>query len=1297
MNEIDIQQPPLAYTASVFAVKNKRRKMEDRHVIHHDLNLLLNLKDCPPHSYYAVFDGHSGVDAASYASAHLHVNIANHPDFLTDTPTAITEAYKITDQNFSNKCFQENLKSGTTAVCALFRERTFYLSWVGDSQAVLVKEGIPAIVTSPHKPDREDEKKRVEDLGGSIQFIGTYRVNGMLAVTRAIGDADHKPFISSEPEITVVNLEGNEDFLILACDGVWDVMSPEDVVAALYYNLLENGQDDPFDTMAAKLVHQSKLQGSEDNITAVVIFLRDIQLIKEAAQKYIPNLSKANFQMNFFENGEEKSLIDKVTSTPICKPNVLEFNYSSIKKLKNTANVLSAAGLGDSFTDYVETYHASNFEKLSEKPVHTVVAPEATALSELPTPPIDDVMASQQFENICSANLAQKFELVSPSTNSPFEDFKDQKTAEIISENDKNILLNEELSPEEAVDIASTVVSNAIETAVKCISEKEFNETKVHMSPQKLNPYAEPFVMKSFIPSETVECNLVNICPSASDLTSVMGNTGLTFNKEKELIMSETISTETKDNIEPTTCSSSIIEKAQVSVNELTLASTDLDGATKLPVPAKSEMRSENLSLIADMDISLVNNSAFGEFDTPENKNLLIKEDLRMNRSSQQIIDNFVNTELKENISAQNLFDVLKTEENKTEESIIEVFSQDIVIEVSDEKSPLGEFLEIENASSNENDKDFLKHGDEDVCNSEISLIQNTQNIELIDISSDIVNNDLLDLKTGCIGTDIPVESNSIVNELCVTESSPVTDSSSVSIHDDQVRREPPKSDIKEENAVQLPDDKKPEVALILGGVSLPLVDDTAAAVLPTDHSEECHVETVAVDLQSVPVGVPEAEGVTEDVDSDSEKDGGWSYMKGNAAGEKNKSSEKSSKQETPKLKRDAQKSTDIKSKVKSTVGVEKNKKLLAEKKPLEVRSKLSKPTSTIASKTTDKAKVPITGTSTTAKKLIPAAKNTIPSSKMSRPTTVPRNAPTQNKSGVTSSVSRIQTSTKPASAINTKVKPNNGVSTTSTHTTSSLIRKQPSTQSNKTSTLSSARTTLNRPATATVPNRALSATKSTTLPKSSFESKPKQTSTTLRQTVSSTLKKPEIKETKELSNKQLSEKNSPLPKIPSKGISSNVNSTLKSSASGISKTAPKPNVPSKRELIKNVPKTQISRLAPRNNSQVKPTRDLAKPVATDSTKLTTKHLPSFSKKAIQKTNQIVEADDKNTNESTPSEEEKLLREVNDVEISTKELADCATTDAVHEKTPMENGCNSEEEEKVVKDEPTPNPVESLL
>ena len=77
-------------------------------------------------------------------------------------------------------------KSGTTAVCALIRDDTIYIAWLGDSTATLVREGVTVKVMDSHKPDRPDERARVEALGGTVIHWGAWRVNGQLAVRKRV-------------------------------------------------------------------------------------------------------------------------------------------------------------------------------------------------------------------------------------------------------------------------------------------------------------------------------------------------------------------------------------------------------------------------------------------------------------------------------------------------------------------------------------------------------------------------------------------------------------------------------------------------------------------------------------------------------------------------------------------------------------------------------------------------------------------------------------------------------------------------------------------------------------------------------------------------------------------------------------------------------------------------------------------------------------------------------------------------------------------------------------------------------
>ncbi|KAL5016126.1 hypothetical protein ScPMuIL_005715 [Solemya velum] len=226
-NMPELPIPSTKFSVSSHAIKNTRRKMEDCHVICQDLNTLFGLKGTDRQSYFAVFDGHGGLEAALYAGCHLHYNIVHSNCFQTDPVKAMKSAYKLTDLNFIDRAKRDRLRAGTTAVTALVRESKLYIGWVGDSQAVLVRDGRTVQIMEPHKPEREDEKARIESLGGCVVFFGTWRVNGNIAVSRAIGDAWDKPYICSDADVAEIDLDGTEDYLVLGCDGLWDGLSAD--------------------------------------------------------------------------------------------------------------------------------------------------------------------------------------------------------------------------------------------------------------------------------------------------------------------------------------------------------------------------------------------------------------------------------------------------------------------------------------------------------------------------------------------------------------------------------------------------------------------------------------------------------------------------------------------------------------------------------------------------------------------------------------------------------------------------------------------------------------------------------------------------------------------------------------------------------------------------------------------------------------------------------------------------------------------------------------------------------------
>nr|BAD95886.1 Ca/calmodulin-dependent protein kinase phosphatase [Danio rerio] len=263
------------HSCSVHAIRNTRRKMEDRHVILKEFNQLLGLQDGVGREYYAVFDGHGGVDAATYSATHLHLVLSQQGELKTDAATAFKNTFTQTDDMFKIKAKRERLRSGSTGVAVLLTSDLLTVSWLGDSQALLVRQGEPVTLMDPHKPEREDEKKRIEDLGGCIAFMGCWRVNGTYAVSRAIGDFDQKPYVSNEADSSSFHLTGDEDYVLLACDGFFDVIRPADVPALVLEALRESrgsGND-----VAQSLVAQAKTAGSSDNITVLLVFLKEPQ------------------------------------------------------------------------------------------------------------------------------------------------------------------------------------------------------------------------------------------------------------------------------------------------------------------------------------------------------------------------------------------------------------------------------------------------------------------------------------------------------------------------------------------------------------------------------------------------------------------------------------------------------------------------------------------------------------------------------------------------------------------------------------------------------------------------------------------------------------------------------------------------------------------------------------------------------------------------------------------------------------------------------------------------------------
>ncbi|MED6225131.1 hypothetical protein PIB30_090727 [Stylosanthes scabra] len=138
--------------------------------------------------------------------------------------------------------------SGSTACVAVIRGNKLVVANAGDSRCVLSRKGQAHNLSKDHKPELEAERDRIINAGGFIQ-VG--RVNGSLNLARAIGDIEfkqnkglpaEKQIVSAEPDITSVELCDDDEFLVIACDGIWDCMSSQQLVDFIHAKLKEENK-----------------------------------------------------------------------------------------------------------------------------------------------------------------------------------------------------------------------------------------------------------------------------------------------------------------------------------------------------------------------------------------------------------------------------------------------------------------------------------------------------------------------------------------------------------------------------------------------------------------------------------------------------------------------------------------------------------------------------------------------------------------------------------------------------------------------------------------------------------------------------------------------------------------------------------------------------------------------------------------------------------------------------------------------------------------------------------------------
>jgi len=256
-----------------------RHNMEDEVVMYDVLQLAgTHLKITSPVSFYAVYDGHGGKKAAEYSKAFLARNLVAALEAGKDPADALTHAFIKTDADFTSGSGSDT--SGTTAVTLLVEHSTkkFWCANAGDSRAVLARKNAAIPLSIDHKADRPDELERIRKAGG---FVIHRRVMGELAISRAIGDKDFKAqdfkLVIADPEIKTDTIQtGDDAFIVIACDGLYDVMSNDEVVDYVQKQLQQSKDTPPnLDAIAARMVNNAiDNLHTRDNVSAIIVRLQ---------------------------------------------------------------------------------------------------------------------------------------------------------------------------------------------------------------------------------------------------------------------------------------------------------------------------------------------------------------------------------------------------------------------------------------------------------------------------------------------------------------------------------------------------------------------------------------------------------------------------------------------------------------------------------------------------------------------------------------------------------------------------------------------------------------------------------------------------------------------------------------------------------------------------------------------------------------------------------------------------------------------------------------------------------------
>ena len=289
--------------------------------------------------YFAVYDGHGGVQCADFLRERLHGMVMKQPNIRTEPEQAIQAAILLAEETFLKKAREEKLEAGSTVALAVIVDGKLIVGNVGDSEIVLSRAGKAKLLTTKHHLSANDnERTRITAAGGKIyrDRVGHPKFNPAfmnIAVTRAIGDSGFKleeytdgnpSGLIADAETRTVSLTSQDEFIVIGCDGLWDVISYQDCVDFCRNHLSKNASAQE---VTEALVAEALDRGSSDNITVMFVNLRERDAEPLSRSTSVNNNAPVEKENSSARGTDEKNKKEEEEAPPKKTFNVENWDY----------------------------------------------------------------------------------------------------------------------------------------------------------------------------------------------------------------------------------------------------------------------------------------------------------------------------------------------------------------------------------------------------------------------------------------------------------------------------------------------------------------------------------------------------------------------------------------------------------------------------------------------------------------------------------------------------------------------------------------------------------------------------------------------------------------------------------------------------------------------------------------------------------------------------------------------------------------------------------------------------------